>query len=295
MSREPAPPARRCRKLLHDHQRSRRSSVIMQEFPRLRGAVVGTTKLRSASRSAGGGSPTVPTVGGLRCVDGSSLTVNPVPSHDRGGTPYEVTLELIRDGVQFGSVGERCGYHLASLAGMMAGARAVDSAHAALWPDPDDRFPDPPLGRAVRMLAAECGHADILRGHLPREPELFAFRHRDRGDLGGAGELRCTLRTFSTWVTHPKAHPKAPRSGTMNPPPVGRGRWRLARRAVVEAWGERGWGVRAILTSGELEGFLADLLSEAEHASTSYRDVIDRAGAGYRDVIDWPSAQRYGR
>ncbi|MGH3388662.1 MAG: hypothetical protein ACRDOO_07275 [Actinomadura sp.] len=63
-----------------------------------------------------------------------------------------------------------------------------------------------------------------------------------------------------------------------------RGRWRLARRAVIEAWGEGGWGVRAILTSGEFEGFLADLLIEAE-----------RAGASYRDIVDSPSIQRHGR
>jgi hypothetical protein len=209
--------------------------------------------------------------------------VIPVPSHDRGGTPYEVTLELIRDGALFGSVGERCGYHLASLAGRVAAARAADSAQATRWPDPEDRFPDPPLSRAVRMLAREspeCGHADTLHGQLPREPELFAFRHRDRGDLGGAGELRCTLRTFSLWM----AHLEAPRASAAEPAPVARGRWRLARRAVIEAWGEGGWGVRAILTSGEFEGFLADLLAEAE-----------RAGASFRDIIDSPSIQRHGR
>ena len=54
--------------------------------------------------------------------------------------------------------------------------------------------------------------------------------------------------------------------------------------AVVEAWGERGWGVRAILTSGELDAFLSDLLVEAE-----------RAGANYRDVLDRPPTPRYGR
>jgi hypothetical protein len=219
-------------------------------------------------------------VEGLRCVDGSSLTVIPVPSRDRGGTPYEVTLELVRDGVRFGSVGERCGYHLASLAARVVAARAADSARAALWPDPDDRFPDPPLSHAVRTPAGEgrdCGHADALRGWSPREPELFAFRHRDRGDLGGIGELRCTLRTSSLWV----ARPEPPRARAAS---GGRGRWRLARRAVIEAWGEGGWGVRAILTSGELEGFLADLLVAAE-----------LAGANYRDIVDSPAIQRHGR
>ncbi|MEV4258000.1 hypothetical protein AB0J52_32970, partial [Spirillospora sp. NPDC049652] len=42
------------------------------------------------------------------------------------------------------------------------------------------------------------------------------------------------------------------------------GRWRLARRAVLEAWGAGGRGVRAVLTAGQLAEFLADLLAEAD-------------------------------
>ena len=34
----------------------------------------------------------------LRCLDGSALTVVPVAAVDRGGAPFEVTLELRRDG-----------------------------------------------------------------------------------------------------------------------------------------------------------------------------------------------------
>ncbi|QFY12763.1 hypothetical protein GBF35_44855 [Nonomuraea phyllanthi] len=114
-------------------------------------------------------------MGGLRCVDGSYLTVTPVACKDSVGTPYEVTLELHRDGTPYGSVGERCGWLLARL------ARGVDDARegrgtARRWADPDDRFPD-------------------------EEPdsELFSFRYRTRAGLVGGGELRCQLRTIPVW------------------------------------------------------------------------------------------------
>ncbi|MDL4772265.1 MULTISPECIES: hypothetical protein [Thermomonosporaceae] len=176
---------------------------------------------------------------GLRCLDGSSLAVVPVASVDRGGNPFEVTLELRRDGDSFGSVGERCGYFLAGLAGRVAEARAESSPQATRWPDPDDRFPDPQHGGAAR------------------EPELFAFRYRDRGDLVSTGELRCALRTSSMWV---------------GPQQSASGSWRVARRAVLDAWGAGGRGVRAVLTSSELAGFLAEVLAEAERAGAGYRD-----------------------
>ncbi|WP_433333795.1 hypothetical protein [Spirillospora sp. CA-294931] len=174
-------------------------------------------------------------------MDGSSLDVVPVASVDRGGRPFEVTLELRRDGDSFGAVGERCGYFIAGLAERVAAARADDSPEAARWPDPEDRFPAPRDGA--------------------REPELFFFRYRDRGDLASTGELRCTLRTSSAWIGRQDS------SG---------GHWRVARRAVIEAWGAGGRGVRAVLTSSELARFLADLLSEAERAGASYRDQLDR-------------------
>ncbi|HEU5026764.1 MAG TPA: hypothetical protein VFV01_17735 [Spirillospora sp.] len=171
----------------------------------------------------------------LRCLDGSVLDVVPVASLDRGGTPFEITLELRRDGDRFGAVGERCGYFLADLARRVDAARADGSPQAARWPDPDDRFPDPPAGGG------------------PREPELFAFRYRDRGDVISTGELRCALRTSSMWVGRQQS---------------AAGRWRVARRAVIEAWGASGRGVRAVLTSAELARFLAAVLAD-----------VDRAGA----------------
>lgn len=157
-----------------------------------------------------------------------------------------MTLQLVRDGTSFGTVGERCGFFLADLARRLAAARQDGSPQARRWPDPDDRFPD------------SAGTKD---------PELFAFRYRDRGDLASTGELRCTLRTTAYWIA-------------AQPGKEGGGSWRLARRAVVEAWGAGGRGVRAVLTSGELAGFLSDLLREAERAGASYRELTMGASTG---------------
>ncbi|MER5320808.1 hypothetical protein [Streptosporangium roseum] len=87
--------------------------------------------------------------------------------------PYEVTLELHRDGTLYGTVGERCGWLLVRLAKGVAEARAAPGAQAQ-WPDPDDRFPD--------------------------EEELFAFRYRARNGVVSGGELRCQLRTIPIWI-----------------------------------------------------------------------------------------------
>ncbi|MFI0410928.1 hypothetical protein [Actinomadura sp. 3N508] len=196
---------------------------------------------------------------GLRCLDGSDLAVVPVASLDRGGTPFEVTLELWRDGDSFGAVGERCGYFLADLAARVAAARADGSPQAVRWPDPDDRFPEPPGGAA-------------------REPELFSFRYRDRGDVVSTGELRCALRTSSMWVGRQQS---------------AAGRWRVARRAVIEAWGASGRGVRAMLTSSDLARFLGDLLAEAERSlpegAGSRSPGGERARAGQTAALERPA------
>ncbi|MFD1940512.1 hypothetical protein ACFSKW_54555, partial [Nonomuraea mangrovi] len=165
-------------------------------------------------------------MGGLRCVDGSYLSVTPVVCTDSLGVPYEVTLALHRDGAPYGMVGERCGWLLARLARGVWAARA-GREQAWTWPDPDDRFPgDEPDG------------------------ELFAFRYRTRSQVVGGGELRCQLRTLPIWV----------------PGRDGGGEWRVTRRAYVEAWGPAGIGMRAVLTSGELAEFVESLVAEAEGA-----------------------------
>lgn len=165
-------------------------------------------------------------MGGLRCVDGSYLSVTPVACTDSLGVPYEITLALHRDGTPYGMVGERCGWFLARLARVVGDARA-GRGQAWAWPDPDDRFPgDEPDG------------------------ELFAFRYRARSQVVGGGELRCQLRTLAVWV----------------PAGDDGGEWRVTRRAYVEAWGPAGVGMRAVLTSGELAEFVESLVTEAEGA-----------------------------
>ncbi|SEK39814.1 hypothetical protein SAMN05660976_00450 [Nonomuraea pusilla] len=176
-------------------------------------------------------------------MDGSYLTVTPVACTDSVGAPYEVTLELRRDGDPYGSVGERCGWLLARLARGVEEARA-GTGDARRWPDPDDRFPD-------------------------EEPdsELFSFRYRARSELVGGGELRCQLRTIPLWV---------PRRGR-------RGEWRLTRRAFVEAWSATGVGLRAVLTSAELAAFVRGLVEEAEGCLGGRdlaRNPVEGAGRG---------------
>ncbi|MEV7012455.1 hypothetical protein [Streptosporangium sp. NPDC051022] len=90
---------------------------------------------------------------------------------DSVGSPYEITLQLHRDGALYGTVGERCGWLLTRLARGVAEARAGQQEQ---WPDPDDRFPD--------------------------DEELFAFRYRTRKGIVSGGELRCQLRTIPIWV-----------------------------------------------------------------------------------------------
>ncbi|GAA3125945.1 hypothetical protein GCM10010466_16040 [Planomonospora alba] len=150
---------------------------------------------------------------------------------DSVGEPYEVTLELRRDGVPYGTVGERCGWFLARLAGRVAEARADRQER---WPDPDDRFPEPP-GRS-------------------EDGELFVFRYRSRKSVLGGGELRCRLRTAPIWTPGERGGP---------------GTWRLTRRALLEAWGSGGAGMRAVLTSAELGVFVEGLVEEAEECLRS--------------------------
>ncbi|HTS98014.1 MAG TPA: hypothetical protein VMI33_15495 [Streptosporangiaceae bacterium] len=177
-------------------------------------------------------------MGELRCVDGSVLTVVAVACRDRTGRPYEITLDLRRGRRPFASVGERCGFRLAQLAAGVTEARA-DPAQALAWPDPDDRFPGPgPPGEGFR----------------PGEREYFSLRAREPGDLPGRGELRCVLRDSAEW-----------RGG--EPQGAGRaGGWCLTRRAVIEAWGTDGTGLRAVLTSAELVTFLDTVLKEPDDA-----------------------------
>jgi hypothetical protein len=277
-------------------------------------------------------------MGDLRCVDGSVLSVVAVSCHDCAGRPYEITLNLARNSVPFAAVGQRCGHQLSRLAERLAAAR-IDPEQVTVWPDPDDRFPDPATelagqfgdpraglvgsadqtgtdrlggtphlragrtrspwpGRAGERADSPAGQAADFAGRqtdrpagsqgsmtagrldafLPGESEYFALRSRDRADLPGTGELRCVLRSNAVWAGEcvgtgqqrslPARHiVPGQRSWPSKHPPPGEGSWRLTRRALIEAWGANGVGVRAVLTSAELVAFLDTVLSEPDPAA----------------------------
>lgn len=179
----------------------------------------------------------------VTCLDSSVLTVLPEPVRDRDGVPYEVTLCLSRDGVPFGEVGERCGYFLASTAARLRAARREGQ-----------EFPPSSLEGGLRAWAVDSdvdpdATWDVLQRYLPRDRDLFSFRARDPDDLTSVGELRATLQLAMHWTA--------------------RG-WRLRHRAVIEAWGTRGQGVRAILDSDQLLAFLEELVQDFAGAGVAY-------------------------
>jgi hypothetical protein len=194
------------------------------------------------------------------------LGIEPVPVVDRDGRTYEVTLRLTRAGAEFGAVGERCGFFLAALHGRLAHCRDEESAG---WPDPDDRFPESSVEGGLRSWAQDENQdpevLDRIERYLPRDRELFAFRYRDPDDLAATGELRCAIHTQKTWV-----------AGLRGDGPT-RGQWRLARRAVLDAWGDAGVGARAILTSGQLLVLLESLLDECAAVGAAYDRAEDGA------------------
>jgi hypothetical protein len=181
----------------------------------------------------------------LRCVDGSVLSVLPVPCLGRDGVPYEVTLRLDREGVQVGAVGERCGFFLAQTAARLraAGPAAFPLSGIEVglraWADDHGMDPDEAWSGFAR--------------YLPRDREVLAFRSRDPDDVSAAGELRIVLRDERTWSAE-----------------GGRGRWRHRCLAVVEAWDAAGRGVRAVLDSPGLLAFLEQLLADCAAAGVPY-------------------------
>lgn len=202
------------------------------------------------------------------CVDGSVLSVVPEAVLDRDDVPYEMTVRLLRDGQPFGAVGERCGFFLATVAVRLAQALSAhgpvaDDGVAGHWVAPEDRFPPSTMEAGVRAWAADAGlPADEtwsgLTRYLPRERSLFSFRRRDPDDPARLGELRCSLRTSKVWVTGDGR---------------GVGRWQLRERAVLDAWGESGLGVRAVLTAPELLAWLRELMAQAEAIGITYTDT----------------------
>ncbi|MCB0916663.1 MAG: hypothetical protein KDC23_13325 [Actinobacteria bacterium] len=204
----------------------------------------------------------------LTCVDGSTLSVLPEAVLDRDDVAYEMTLRLVRDSEPFGVVGERCGFFLATLAGRLAGAIAgggplADGGTGTAVNAPEDRFPPSSMEAGVRAWAhdegrpADAAWATFTR-YLPRERSLFSFRRRDPDDPARSAELRCSLRTSKSWVATDER---------------GLGRWVLRERAVLDAWGDGGQGVRAMLTAPELLEFLQVLLAQADAIGIAYPDT----------------------
>ena len=190
----------------------------------------------------------------VRCVDGTVLTVRPVPCLDRDGVPYEVTLELLRDGAAFGEVGERCGYFLASTAARL---RAV----------PAGEFPASSVEAGIRSWAQDTGSEPdaawtTMQRYVPRDRELFCFRARDPDDLSSTGELRATLEQQRTWLAAEDDRA---------------GRWQIECCAVLQAWGSGGTGVRAVLSSAALRAFLEELVSEFAGVGAPYAAEEDAA------------------
>jgi hypothetical protein len=58
------------------------------------------------------------------------------------------------------------------------------------------------------------------------------------------------------------------------------GRWQLTRRAVIEAWGAGGVGVRAVLTSAELVAFLDTVLNGPDSAVATGETPVEGPQAG---------------
>src|SRR5262245_28535267 len=248
-------------------------------------------------------------MGELRCVDGSLLSVAAVPCHDKAGRPYDVTLRLALDRRPFAIVGQRCAHQLATLAAQVHAARQ-DPELASCWPDPDDRFPLPaaslrsaqavrshsvPIPRdSVPTLGDQPVDSAAVSQAAPRQPgtadfqpgeqEYFSLRSRERGDLPGHGEVRCLLRSSARWLDNSNT------LGSLSP-----GYWRLTRRAVLEAWGDSGTGVRAVLTSAELVTFLDTVLREPDGTALAVTAPDTRTGSHQPMRLSWPTWRQRGR
>jgi hypothetical protein len=138
-----------------------------------------------------------------------------------------------------------------------AGARSGGHEAIGVWGVASEHCAAP-----GRDPAGEAGRA----GFRPSEREYFSLRSRDRGDLPGNGEFRCVLRDSAEWLGERVRGARGQQGG-----------WRLTRRAVIEAWGADGIGLRAVLTSAELVTFLDTVLREPVGGQ-----VRARASAGAR-------------
>ena len=81
-----------------------------------------------------------------------------------------------------------------------------------------------------------------LAPRLPRDRELFALRSRDPDDVPATGALRAVVDVVRRWT--------------------GR-EWSSSVQVRVEAWGDGGTGVLAVLDLGAARAFVDGLLAEA--------------------------------
>jgi hypothetical protein len=140
-------------------------------------------------------------------------------------------------------------------------AAREEPAQAVAWPDPDDRFPEPGQpGLPGRAWGPEF---------RPGEREYFSLRSRERSDLPGSGEFRCVLHDSAAWLNGRRPSGGRGQPGAVRPGSGQPGGWSLTRRAVIEAWGADGIGVRAVLTSAELVTFLDTVLREPGGAAVA--------------------------
>jgi hypothetical protein len=200
---------------------------------------------------------TIAVMAEVQCVDGSVLSILPVPRLDRRGVAYEVTLRLLLDGAPFGDVGECSGWRLARAAEQLRQAQAADGP---------DTFPVTGVdlllaGRLERAPGPDGTRPDqaasALRRLLPRDRELLSLRSRDPDDVAGTGELRVWLRDDRSWV------PAADGA---------RGRWSTRSRAVLDCWGDGGRGVRCLLDAPGLLRLLDGLV--ADRAAVAGRPAV---------------------
>ena len=95
------------------------------------------------------------------------------------------------------------------------------------------------LEAGVRAAGADWA---LLSAHLPRDRELFALRSRDPDDVPAGGALRALVDVVRRWT--------------------GRG-WDERLQVRLEAWGDDGRGVSAVLDLAAARAFLDGLLEEA--------------------------------
>ena len=186
----------------------------------------------------------------LVCVDGSVLSLLPVPRVDRRGVPYESTLRLLRDGQPFGDVGQCSAWLLART----ADALRAEQRAAGRFPVPD--WP--------ALLASPDGVSPVLRTALPRDRELLCLRAREPDDGEGTAELRLWVREDRTW--------QAGHDGA-------RGRWSLRTSVVLDVWGSAGTGLRCLLDGQALLALLDALVQESDGTAAPLQ--ADRGSADH--------------